>query len=161
MRTRSSLPALAVLLFAASWLGVPAAADTVHVGDPLTVDAATPIAELVANADRFAGQTVRVEGRVTGVCQKMGCWMNVADDAGHTLQVKVEDGVIVFPAEAEGHDAAVQGAVEILDMERDEWVAWHKHLAEESGAVFDEASLGDGPYRLVRLRGQGADIVMQ
>jgi hypothetical protein len=104
---------------------------------------------------------VRVEGRVTGVCQKMGCWMELADDAGRALRVKVEDGVIVFPAEAKGCDAAVQGAVEILDMDRDEWVAWHRHLAEEAGVEFDEASLGDGPYRLIQLRGQGAEIALQ
>jgi len=155
-RFRTALAA--TLLLALAFAPAAVAGNQVTVGAALAVEAVTPIAELATDPDRFADQLVRVEGEVTGVCQKAGCWMEVADGAGHAVRVQVEDGVLVFPAEAEGGTAAVEGKVEIVDMERDEYVAWKSHLADDAGEVFEEASVGDGPYRLVRLRGQGAEI---
>lgn len=156
---RSRCPALLVVL-SLTLLAVapPTAAGTVAVGEPLTVEETTPLADLAADADRYEGEMVRVEGRVTGVCRKQGCWLELVDDVGNGLRVKVEDGVIVFPVEAEGGHATVQGTVEILPMERDELVGWHRHLAEDAGRAFDESSVGPGPYRLVRLRGHGARL---
>jgi len=161
MRKAPTATATAFALLAALALAPFAlAGETVTVGEALSVDAVTPIAELATDPDRYADRVVRVEGEVTGVCQKAGCWMEVADGAGHAVRVQVEDGVLVFPAAAEGGTAAVEGKVEVVDMERDAYVAWQSHLAEDAGESFDEASVGDGPYRLVRLRGLGAEIVL-
>jgi hypothetical protein len=157
LHTAVAAPLLLVLALAPAAV----AGDHVIVGEALSVEAVTPIAELATDPDRFADQLVRVEGEVTGVCRKAGCWMEVADGAGHAVRVQVEDGVLVFPAAAEGGTAAVEGKVEVVDMERDAYVAWQSHLAEDAGEAFDEASVGDGPYRLVRLRGHGAEIELQ
>lgn len=158
---RLTFAVLAASLFLLGALSAgTAAAGTTTVGEPLTVAEATPIATLTADPDAFEGRMVRVEGTVAGVCQKMGCWMEVADAEGRAVRVKVEDGVMVFPAEAEGHAAAVQGRVEILPMTRDEYLGWKRHLAEDAGETFDESTLGDPPYRLVQLRGHGAEIAM-
>lgn len=156
---RFTCAALAASLFLLGSLS--ATAGTTRVGEPLTVARTTPIAALTDDPDAFEGQMVRVEGTVAGVCQKMGCWMEVADADGRAVRVKVEDGVMVFPAEAEGHDAAVQGKVEILPMTRDEYLGWKRHLAEDAGRTFDESTLGQPPYRLVQLRGHGAEIEME
>lgn len=156
-----ALAALALAVFAVAALAVasPAfAGGTVALGEALGVDAVTPIAELTADPERHAGAVVRVEGEVTGVCEKKGCWMEVADGAGHAVRVQVEDGVLVFPAAAVGGRAAVEGRVEVADMERGAYVAWRRHLAEDAGESFDEALVGDGPYRLVSLRPSGAEI---
>jgi hypothetical protein len=80
-----------------------------------TVRDATPIAQLLATPADFQGKTVRVEGVVTGVCTMMGCWMALApSDApkGPAILIKVDDGVIVFPANARGKRATAQGVVE-------------------------------------------------
>lgn len=118
----------------------------------------TPIASILSEADAWAGRRVRVAGEVSGVCTRQGCWMDLvsADDA--TLRVKVEDGVIVFPPEAKGHPAVAEGEVEILEMERGKYESWLRHVADEEGRAFDPAEVGDGPYRIVRLRGIGAEI---
>jgi hypothetical protein len=128
------------------------------VGEPLRVNETTPIADILAQPASYEGQRVRIEGEVTGVCAAMGCWMDVADPAGRTLQVKVDDGVLVFPQEALGGHGKVEGTVEMLPMERDAYIAHMSHMAEDAGEEFDEASVGDGPYEVVRLRGLGAEI---
>ena len=121
--------------------------------------AVTPVAAILADPDAFLGETVRIEGEVLDVCPMKGCWMEVGT-AGESLQVKVEDDVIVFPADAKGRIARAQGVVEAIELDRERYLAYLAHLAEERGQAFDAetAEIGDGPYRIVRLRGTGAEI---
>src|SRR5687768_3946521 len=103
----------ATMLLIVSMSGVTRAAETF--GTAPTVSDATPIAQLLAKPADFQGKTVRVEGIVTGVCTMMGCWMALAPaDApkGPAILIKVDDGVIVFPASARGKRATAQGVVE-------------------------------------------------
>ncbi len=139
-------------------LSLLAAADRKSYGEGVTPGEATSIADILANPDGFAGKTVRVEGQVTDVCRKAGCWMDIGDAAGRRIQIKVEDGVIVFPVSSIGSQARAEGKVEVLDMSRENYVAWLKHMAEENGREFDEASVGEPPYRIVRIRAAGAAI---
>ncbi len=66
--------------------------------------------------------------------------------------------MIVFPQESLGRQALAEGEVEILEMERDRYEAWLRHLAEEVHREFDPAEVGNGPYRIVRLKGLGSEI---
>lgn len=106
------------LLFAATLMMVSMSAATHGAetfGTAPTVKDATPIAQLLAGPAEFQGRTVRVEGVVTDVCTMMGCWMGLAPaDAakGPAILIKVDDGVIVFPASARGKRATAQGVVE-------------------------------------------------
>ncbi len=152
---------LAAVLTAAglSISAAAAAAETEIYGEGVDVERATPILEILADPDAFLGKTVRIEGTVLDVCPKKGCWIEVGA-AGESIQVKVDDDVIVFPTAAKGHIAAAQGTVEAIEMTRDRYLAWLGHLAEEKGESFDaeNADIGDGPYRLIRIRGTGARI---
>jgi hypothetical protein len=108
------LPA-ALLLACLTSVSLAAAADTT-LGSGVTLETATPIADVIAKPASFAGQTVRVEGVVTAVCEHAGCWMTLAPAgaAGEhpaTLRLKVDDGVIVFPVSARGRTAVAQGVV--------------------------------------------------
>lgn len=128
-------------------------------GEPLAPDLeTTPIAAIVAEPDAWVGKRVRIEGEVSGVCSRQGCWIDLVSADEITLRVKVDDGVIVFPAQAKGHLAIAEGEVELLAMERAQYEAWQRHVADEEGRKFDPAEIGDGPYRVVRLRGTGAEI---
>ena len=79
---------------------------------------------------------------------------------GESIQIKVDDGVIVFPTDAKGRIAAAQGEVEAIEMTREKYVGWLAHAAEEKGEEFDAetADIGDGPYRIIRIKGTGARI---
>jgi hypothetical protein len=133
------------------------AADATSYGEGAGEGELTSIAEIVATPERFEGREVRVQGEVTGVCQMMGCWMEL-ESGGATVRIKVEDGVIVFPAEALGSRAVARGTVQLLEMSRDEYAGWLRHQAEEQGHVFDEDAIGDPPYRVVQIAGLGAEI---
>ena len=51
-----------------------------------------------------------MEGTVAAVCQKRGCWMDVAG-AGATIRIKVQDGQVVFPRSAQGKKVIAEGVV--------------------------------------------------
>ena len=135
-----------------------AIAETEQYGAGVDLPTTTPIGEIVADPDAWVDKTVRVEGTVAGVCAKKGCWMELESREGDHLRVKVEDDVIVFPAEAEGRWAVAQGTVQVNDLTREQYADWLRHIAEEQGGTFDEAAVGDGPYRLVQIKGTGAEI---
>lgn len=150
----SNAPLLVLLIVLAA---AASAAFAGTYGDGVQDAPPTPIADILADPEGFAGKAVVVEGKVTGVCPKKGCWMELTDDAGR-LRVKVEDDVIVFPREAEGKRAVAAGTVQLLAMDRERYVGWMRHLAEELGEPFDESSIGEPPYRIVQIAGTGATI---
>jgi hypothetical protein len=86
------------------------AAGEVKLGKPLALKQATPIAALLADPESYLDKMVQVKGKITAVCQEMGCWMALADAAGgKAIRVKVEDGVIVFPKDGAGKMAVAEG----------------------------------------------------
>jgi hypothetical protein len=154
MSRRRPLLAAALLLLAP----LAAAGAPVRVGAEITVAEATPMADILLSPSDYAGKTVRVEGEVRGVCTRMGCWMDIADQAGNRIRIQVEDGVMVFPSDATGRPAVAQGTVTVEELSREQYVAWKRHLAEEGAAPFDEATVGEGPFRVVQIAGTGARV---
>ena len=53
---------------------------------------------------------MKTEGRVTAVCQAMGCWMEIGSESG-TAHVKMAGHAFFVPKTASGHHAVVQGTV--------------------------------------------------
>jgi len=85
------------------------AADMDRFGEGVTLEKATPVSDLLEHPDQYMGKMVRVDGIVTGVCKKRGCWIQISDEDGKGVRIKVEDGVIVFPATSMGHRASAEG----------------------------------------------------
>lgn len=125
-------------------------------GKGVAVTEATDIAAILAEPEAFEGKTVLVKGEVAEVCAMRGCWMDVASGA-EKIRIKVRDGDIVFPLSAVGHEAAVEGMVERLDLSREKAVEWLAHEAEEKGEAFDSTSV-TGPLTIWRIKGAGAVI---
>jgi hypothetical protein len=106
---------LLTMMAAALTAGWAGADEGTTYGKGVTLDKAVAIPDLLARADEYVGKKVRVEGVVSAVCAKRGCWMMVTDpDSGKGVRIKVEDGVIVFPMEAMGHKAAAEGVFEVV-----------------------------------------------
>jgi hypothetical protein len=81
-------------------------------GAEITLEAKTSISDILADAESFVGKKVLVEGTVVGVCAKRGCWMDISGDKDfEKIKIKVNDGEIVFPMEAKGKKALVEGEV--------------------------------------------------
>jgi hypothetical protein len=83
-------------------------------GAPVTVKKAVPIAKLAKSPERFAGKTVRLEGRVKAVCQGRGCWVEVEAPGGASFVARSLDESVLLPKDCVGRPIAVQGAVEAL-----------------------------------------------
>jgi hypothetical protein len=151
------IASLAVLILVA--VLPAAAADGKVYGDALTGTDTIPISQLLENPDPYLGQVVRVEGLVTNVCEKRGCWMTLASDDKEfeEIRIKVDDGVIVFPMEAKGKRAVAEGVLVKIEMSMDETVAYQQHHAEEHDEEFDPASVTE-PLVFYQIKGTGAVI---
>jgi hypothetical protein len=139
----------AVLVFAAE----------VKLGEPMTLKKQTAIADLNARPADFVDKQVQVKGKVTEVCEKMGCWMQLVDPATKTaVRIKVKDGVIVFPKEAIGKMAAAEGKFVKLELTHEQAIARAKHEAEEQNRPFNPSSV-KGPMTVYQIAGLGAAIL--
>jgi hypothetical protein len=144
------------------------AGEPTEYGDGVSLEKAVPVNELLASPDDYLGSTVRVEGVITGVCKKRGCWMQVTDpETGNGVRIKVEDGVIVFPYTAMGKKAAAEGvfdAIALTPEQVEERSARHaaEHAEGESCDKGPEKESGCGAEvrddRIFLIRGTGAVI---
>lgn len=136
-----------------------AAAADEKLGAPLTVKEQTPIADLLSKPAKFAGRTVQVKGKVTGVCQMMGCWMMLTDTAsGAALRIKVNDGEMTFPKNSVGKTAIAEGTFTSIRLTREQAAEKAKHEAEENGRTFDPSTV-KGPVTIYQIQGTGAIIL--
>ncbi len=127
-------------------------------GEPITLTEITQVSDILDAPEAWVGKRVLVRGMVVAVCEKRGCWMDIASDREfEKIQIKVDDGVIVFPLSAKGKDALVEGVVERLDLTAEEALAEAESKAEEHGEAFDPASV-TGPQTIFRIRGVGAIV---
>lgn len=127
-------------------------------GESLTLTEVTPVSTILDDPDAWVGRRVLVEGMVVAVCEKRGCWMDIASDREfEKIQIKVDDGVIVFPLSAKGKRATVEGVVERLELTAEEALEEARRKAEEHGETFDPASV-TGPQTVFRIRGLGAVV---
>jgi hypothetical protein len=127
-------------------------------GKKVTLKEVTPVADILGNPEKYDGKQVLVEGKVGDVCKKMGCWMMLTGEGKvESIRVKVKDGEIVFPQDARGRMARVQGVVSVRTMTKEQLIAQGEHMAEEQGVTFDPATV-TGPKKVVQINGEGAVI---
>ncbi|MDE0020333.1 MAG: DUF4920 domain-containing protein [Candidatus Poribacteria bacterium] len=82
-------------------------------GKAVTVTETTSIADIKANPEEYHDKTVRIEGKITQVCQDHGCWFHVADE---TQQIKVDlemhrSDTYTIPKNSKGKRSVIQGIV--------------------------------------------------
>ena len=146
-------------LYFSMLIAAVAGAGEIKLGAPLTLNSQTSIAELAAGSAGYVGKTVQVNGKVTEVCEHMGCWMMLVDTAGSArIRIKVKDGEIVFPKTAIGKLALAEGKFSKIEMTREQAIAQAKHEAEERGQKFDPAKI-TGPQTIYQIAGTGAVIL--
>jgi hypothetical protein len=128
-------------------------------GEPLTDADTVKISALLASPDDYLGKVVRVEGLVTGVCEKRGCWISIASEEEEftEIRVKVDDGVIVFPVEAKGKHAVAEGVFVKVEMSMEQTLRYREHHAQEHGEEFDPSTVTE-PLVYYQIKGRGAVI---
>jgi hypothetical protein len=147
---------LVVILFL--FISVAAYSQTDKYGRDISLTEKTNISEILAQPEEYVGKTVLVEGEVLDVCSMAGCWMELKSDAeNQKVKIKVKDGDIVFPVEAKGKTALVEGTVYKIELTKEEATEYYEHVATEQGTEFD-ASTVTGPLTLYQIKGLGAVI---
>jgi hypothetical protein len=132
--------------------------DEANLGAEITLVEKTKISDILADPEAYLDQTVLVEGEILEVCPMMGCWMELKSDEGEgMIKVKVKDGEIVFPVEAKGSTALVEGKVYKIELTQEKAIEHFQHVAEEKGQEFDPATI-TGPMTIYQIKGLGAEI---
>lgn len=127
-------------------------------GKPITLQETTRISDIYANPDQYNGQRVKVRGPVVDVCSMRGCWIAIGSDQEfQSILFKVDDGVMVFPMDAKGLTAIVEGVLAVTTLSEEEQIAQGEHLAQERNAHFDPAAV-KGPKVSITIMGEGAEI---
>ena len=170
--------AAALVLSLVASVGLSAAAK--KYGKPLTVKDTTKISDIYAAPDQFNGKRVKVQGPIVDVCAERGCWIAVGSDKEfQSLRFKVDDGVIVFPMDAKGLTAVVEGVVSVTTVSVEDQLkalkaghdaemaaqhgggaGEHKEMAEKKAAEkkpVDPASI-KGPKTVIMIKGEGAEV---
>lgn len=134
-------------------LSLLAPADTVIVrGAPLPNKAAVPAAAVMAAPERYAGDTVVVEGRVERVCAEMGCWLQLTGQDGKPgMRIGTMASNFFVPFSAAGMNARAVGMVEVQTLTREE----ADHQTAEGVAMTRNA---DGTATMVGLRAFGVEL---
>ena len=127
-------------------------------GKDITLKEKTNISDILSNPEDYINKTVLIEGEVLEVCPMAGCWIEVASSVeGEKIKVKVKDGEIVFPEEAKGKNALVEGKVYKIELTVEEAVEYYEHQAEETGDEFDPATVTEA-VTIYQIKGLGAEI---
>ena len=130
-----------------------------NLGAPFTLKLPDPVGKIAAAPAAYLGKTVQVKGKITEVCQMMGCWMNLADpESGKLLKIKVIDGDIVFPKDSAGKLAIAEGKLVKIELTRDQAIAQARHEAEEQGRKFNPSSVKSGAT-IYQLQATGALVL--
>ena len=147
-----------ILVLSLVLLLVPATLLAKTFGQGVHLSEETAISSIIDDPAAYVGQKVKVSGLVIDVCSRRGCWIYLAGDREfEKIRIKVTDGEIVFPMEARGKQAVVEGVVESMELTKEQVIARRKHHAEETGEAFDPASVTTGET-ILRIRGLGAEI---
>ena len=132
--------------------------DEANLGAEITLTKKTNISDILADPEAYLDKTVLVEGEILDVCPMMGCWMELKSDDGEgKIKVKVKDGDIVFPVEAKGSTALVEGKVYKIELTQEKAIEHFQHIAEEKGEEFDPSTI-TGPMTIYQIKGLGATI---
>jgi hypothetical protein len=149
-------PALALLLLAAhgatadvTRLSEPVAVtdDAEIFGAPLDADARpTSLAALLDDPDEYVDTAVRVEARISQVCQKKGCFM-IATAGDKAVRISFRDYSFFVPTDTGGKTVTLTGTV----IERE--------LSEQQAAHFREDAGGSDSIRAGKVYEIVADSV--
>jgi hypothetical protein len=107
-------------------------------GSALSDRTETRLADIASAPATFDGQTVRTEGRIERVCQRMGCWMELSADGAEAVRVPMAGHSFFLPRDVAGHEATIEGRVLVTSLSPEA----RAHLAGEGAlATADELSI--------------------
>lgn len=118
-----------------------------HYGSAFALTDVRPATEILGNPAQFVDQTVLLEGKVTDVCQKAGCWMVITDDET-TMRVLMQDHSFAVDKGGTGAHCRVEGQIVAKEIDPAE-VAHFESESEDVENMPEKAAAGNVTYQLV------------
>jgi len=112
----------------------PADGPTAY-GDPLTDRELVTLATIAGDPSSYAGQTVKTEGEIAAVCQRMGCWMEMRAEGVEPIRVPMAGHSFFLPKDVSGRHATIEGEVAVRELSDDE----REHLESEGALATAQA----------------------
>jgi hypothetical protein len=110
------------------------------------------VKELTSDADKYNDKEIVVKGKVSDVCQEMGCWMVLSD--GKKL-IRVETGHEFFlPKDSYSYNAVVSGKFNIITISEKK----ARHFAEESKNPLIKPEDIKGPQKVYQILATGIKL---
>jgi len=124
-------------------------------GEALPPGTAHDLGQVLADPSAYADLDITVEGVVRQVCQRRGCWLELAtasDDAAPGCRVTSKGHAFFVPTDSAGSHARVRGRalVEIIP------AAQVAHMEEEGGKFARKEP--DGSARELRIVASGVEL---
>jgi hypothetical protein len=132
----------------------PAAKD-VNYGAKVTAANAIEVnmlEEKLTTSDKFTG---KVKGTVTGVCEKKGCWMKLAQTEGDGIMIRFKDYKYFMPQNIVGKEVVLDGEAIVTTTS----VEMLKHYAEDAGKSKEEIEKITEPKKEIEFTAKGVLVV--
>ena len=132
-----------------------------HLGAPIEASVEkVALGDVAKNPSAFVGKKFATTGTVTAVCQHMGCWMEIKDDAGEA-HIRMAGHAFFVPKTASGHKARVMATLVKNDAEgacADEGMAAAGEAPKKGCRAEAEAQLGR-PLAKLELVAEGVELM--
>lgn len=134
----------------------PASGEWVEAGAAFGEGEVASLGAVLDAADSHENQTVRVEGRVSEVCQKQGCWMVLSEEERH-VRIRMKDHAFSVAKDGAGRTGQVRGQLVAKAIDPAE-VAHFASETRSGGVVPERAATAGKTWEIVaesvRLRAQ-------
>ena len=126
--------------------------EIVHRGEGFKSEKAVALSEVLSSPEKYDGQTLRTEGVVRQVCQKAGCWMELATTEKSTgARVTFKDYGFFVPKDAQRSHAKVEGTIKLTELSESR----AKHYTDEGATVPRGA---DGKPREIQIVASAVEL---
>lgn len=120
--------------------------------EPVEVVAYENLAGQMTEADSVA---ITVQGEVSAVCQKKGCWMNITQANGEEMMVRFKDYGFFMPLDIAGREVIMNGKAFYQLTTVDEL----RHYAEDAGKSKEEIEAITEPKRELAFLADGVILL--
>jgi len=139
---KTTILVLALLVSLAALAGE----TTIKRGAALSDAKPTPLADVLKSPEVYKEKPVLVEGTITQVCARKGCWMQLDG-----MRVTFKDYGFFVPTDSKGYAARAEGVTKVEKLSKDE----ADHLAGEGAKLQRNA---DGTANEVTFIANGVEL---
>lgn len=115
---------------------------------------AMPADELTAFMAGKESAHIKVQGKVTEVCQAMGCWIKLETKDGPVM-VKMKDHAFYVPMALSGKKVVIEGEASVKETS----VEMLKHYAEDAGKSKEEMEAIKEPQKQMMIMAAGIVVL--